>query len=206
MALGADYVTIAELKSEFGIGDSEDDTELTLAVSSASAWVTTYCERDFNQAGSASARIFYGSHVGVVHVDDISTTDGLIVKSDGGDDGTFESTWTSSDYQLEPLNGMRSGLTGWPYTAIRFVEASYVWPRGRRAGFQITANWGWPAVPTPIKKATLVMAARLYKRRYSPEGVLGGFDSFGPVRVGSRLDPDVAQLLAPYRKHAVLVA
>jgi hypothetical protein len=36
--------------------------------------------------------------------------------------------------------------------------------------------------------------------------VIGGFSDFGPVRVGTRLDPDVEQLLAPYRRIAVLVA
>ena len=48
------------------------------------------------------------------------------------------------------------------------------------------------------KLATLIQAARLFKRKESPEGVLGGND-FGIVRVGTRVDPDVEMLLAPYR-------
>jgi hypothetical protein len=42
----------------------------------------------------------------------------------------------------------------------------------------------------------IMQAARLYKRRRSPEGV-AGFAEFGVVRV-SRVDPDVAELLKPY--------
>ena len=206
MALGDAYVTKDELRSEFTIDDVEDDTQLLSSVSAASSWVTAYCERDFNQADDATARVFNGSPGGVLNVDDISTITGLVVKSDAGDDGTYESTWASSDYQLEPLNGVVAGLTGWPYTKIRFVETTYSWPKGRRTGFEVTARWGWPAVPEPVKRATMIQAARIFKRRYSPEGVLAGFDAFGPVRVGTRLDPDVQALLAPYRKFPFLAA
>jgi hypothetical protein len=38
---------------------------------------------------------------------------------------------------------------------------------------------------------------RLYKRKDSPEGVLGTAEWGGPVRL-SRVDPDVAALLTPF--------
>jgi hypothetical protein len=44
-----------------------------------------------------------------------------------------------------------------------------------------------------IREATLIQALRLYKRKDSPEGVLGSAE-WGTVRV-SRLDPDVAKLV-----------
>lgn len=44
-----------------------------------------------------------------------------------------------------------------------------------------------------VAQAVLLLAARLYKRRLSPEGV-AGFDDMGPMRVVSR-DPDVDRLL-----------
>lgn len=201
MALGDDYATLTELKSEFDIGDADDDTELLLSLSAATTWVTGYCQRDFNAAGAATARVFYPDHSCIVNVDDISTTTGLIVKTDSGDDGTYETTWSASDYQLEPLNQVVAGVTGWPYTRIRAVDLQRFPSSSHHAPVQVTANWGWPSVPSTVKKATLIMAARFYKRRFSPEGVLGGFDAFGPVRVGSRTDPDVEALLLPYRKH-----
>jgi hypothetical protein len=204
MALGDDYATRAELAAAFRIGDADDDDQLDLAITAASQWVTQYCDRDFNQADSATARTFHAFSSGMVWVDDISTTTGLLVATDDGDDGTYETLWVSTDYQLEPLNGMVGGLTGWPYTHIRAVGES-VYPTGvDRPAVQITARWGWPAVPAAVKQATLILAARLYKRRDSAEGVLAGFD-FGPVRVGTRLDPDVEMLLSPYRKTTVRV-
>ena len=44
-----------------------------------------------------------------------------------------------------------------------------------------------------VVQAVLLMAARLYKRRQSPEGV-AGWDDMGAVRVLSR-DPDVERLI-----------
>lgn len=197
MTIGDAYVTVSDLVDEFGIGDADDDVSLELAAEAASAWVTSHCGRDFNIAPSASARLFYAASVGVVRVDDISSAADLVIESDTNGNGTFDTTWTAADYQLEPLNGINAGVTGWPYTAIRSV-GSKCWPITARPSIQVTAVWGWPEVPAPVKRATLIQAARIYKRRFSPEGVLGGFDGISAVRVGTRLDPDVQALLAPY--------
>jgi hypothetical protein len=50
-----------------------------------------------------------------------------------------------------------------------------------------------------VTHATILLALRQYKRYDSPTGVLG-FGDMGAVRVGSRLDPDVAMILAPLRR------
>lgn len=198
MALGADYATTDELKEEFHIDDAEDDAVLARSIAAASAWVTSHCGRDFNVADTASARVFRRSSPQSVWVDDISTVTGLIVATDEGDDGTYDTTWSSSDFELEPLNQVFNGITGFPYEHIRSV-GTRLFPAGQRAAVQVTATWGWPAVPGAVKKATLILAARLYKRRDSAEGILGGGE-FGAVRVGTRLDPDVQALLSTYRK------
>ena len=207
MALGDPYASTAELSAIFRIGDSDDDIELDNAVKAASRWVTRWCGRDFNRAGAASTRTFRPTGRTETYVDDIATTTGLVVAVDTGDDGTYETTWVvDTDYVVTPLNGTYGGFTGWPYTGIRRVSGLY-WPTlSDRAALSVTAEWGWPAVPADIKQATLIMAARLYKRRDSPEGVLGGLGDFGPVRVGSRLDPDVEMLLDPYRLTPLAVA
>ena len=207
MALGDRYATAAELRDRFGIDDVDDDAQLEDALDAASSWVTSWCQRDFNQAASATARLYYprGS---VVNVDDIASTTGLVVGSDEDDDGVYEVTWTiTTEFVLEPLNGIMDGITGWPYTRLRSLDVRS-WPTAGpyRPPVSVTALWGWPAVPAAVKTAALIMAARLFKRRDSPEGVLGGFADFGPVRVGTRLDPDVEALLFPYRKQIVQVA
>jgi hypothetical protein len=52
--------------------------------------------------------------------------------------------------------------------------------------------------PSEVHTATLIQAARIYKRRGSPEGV-ASFGDFGPVAV-SRLDPDIEADLSPFLK------
>jgi hypothetical protein len=64
---------------------------------------------------------------------------------------------------------------------------------------RVTAKWGWPAVPYPINQACILQAARIYKRYDSPLGV-AGFGDLGAIRVSRFLDPDVAQMVEPYRK------
>lgn len=198
MALGDPYVTAEELKTDFNIADFDDETVIEAAVNAASSWVNAHCGRQFNAAASATARVFYPRNRTFVEVDDISTTSGLVIKTDPNDDGTFETTWTSSDYQLEPLNGVHNGETGWPYREIRAVASEWFPIGNDRASVEVTATWGWAAVPSPVKRATAIMAAKIYKRRDSAEGVLAGFGDFGPVRVGSRIDPDVEALLHDY--------
>lgn len=47
-----------------------------------------------------------------------------------------------------------------------------------------------------VQQAILLLAARLYKRRNSPEGV-AGWDEIGAVRIIAR-DPDIERLLEQY--------
>jgi hypothetical protein len=61
---------------------------------------------------------------------------------------------------------------------------------------QVTARWGWPTIPSQIEMATRLMAARLYRRKDSPQGVITSAD-WGAVRV-SRTDPDVHALIFPF--------
>jgi hypothetical protein len=65
-----------------------------------------------------------------------------------------------------------------------------------RLGSWVPEPW-----PTHIEQATLIQAARLYKRRNSPEGV-AGFGEMGVVRV-STLDPDVEALIGQDLLYAI---
>ncbi len=78
------------------------------------------------------------------------------------------------------------------WTSCRYLDAY---------GIQVTARWGWPVVPPEITEATLLLAARLFKRKDSPGGV-ASFGDFGPVRI-SNIDVDVTNLLAPFGKQLV---
>ena len=59
--------------------------------------------------------------------------------------------------------------------------------------------FGWPEVPPSIIQAAVIQASRLFKRLDSPLGVAGVSD-IGVMRVSRGLDPDVAQLVAPFKR------
>jgi hypothetical protein len=88
-------------------------TSTTLSLRPASkrpaARSTTYCDRRFFLDSVASARIFVAPSGDYVLTDDIASTTGLVVKVDSNGDGTYPTTLTSSQYQLEPINGIAKG-------------------------------------------------------------------------------------------------
>ena len=194
-------ISTSDLKTHLTISDTTDDTTLATAASAASRAVQRWCGREFDvtTTASASARVFRPRTPTLTITDDFWTTSSLVVKTDQGDDGTYESTLTiNTDFIVEPLNGMEDGITV-PYRRLRAI--AWVFPMwSTHASVQVTAAWGWAAIPDDVKQAALILAARIWKRKNSPEGVLGGFQDFGPVRITARQDPDVVALLSDYRR------
>lgn len=192
------YVTLTTLKDALGITGATDDAFLNLAIDSAEQLIDDLCGRSFTQDGSATARTYRAQPYYAV-VGDISTTTGLLVATDTAADGTFDTAWATTDYQLEPLNNLAAGR---PVTVMRAV-GDYTFPvyGDGQVSLEVTARWGWPSVPDPIKQVALMLSARYYSRKASPLGVIGVGD-FGPVRI-SRYDSDVSSMLIDYRLPAV---
>ena len=193
MAITNGYATLSQLKASLRITDSVDDALLELAIEAASREIDSATERQFFPTNAT--RIYTPRDSYVVEVDDLTTLTTL--KTSSAADGTFDITWTASDYQLEPLNGLTGGITV-PYTQIRAV-GDYTFPlEGGEATVQVVGSFGFATAPTAIKQATVLLASRIFKRNDSPLGV-AGFGDLGVVRV-SRLDPDVDAMIAPYKK------
>lgn len=196
MAVANGYASLAEVKAAARITDTVDDALLEIAIESASRAIDGHTHRSFSPAGTAlSTRIFATGNSDYVWIDDVASTTGFALATSDNLDGNYLTTWGTADYQLEPLNGRSEGIT-WPYTRIRST-GNKGFPYGDDlAGVQVTARFGWPAVPTAIKQACIILAGRQFKRYDSPLGV-AGFGDLGAMRV-SRVDPDVATLIEPY--------
>ena len=194
MAITNGYATLAEVKAALRITDSIDDSLLEMAIESASRLIDGYASRSFYNAGTAT-RYFVADTDWITYIDDAITI--TEIATDFSADGTYDTIWQASDYQLEPLNGRVDGLV-WPYNTIRAI-GDYTFPiYGGEGLVKVTGTWGFSAVPTAIKQATIIQASRIFKRLDSPLGVLSSPD-LGFIRVGSRLDPDVSQLVDSYR-------
>ena len=203
MTINNGYATRNQVKAALRIGtaDTIDDDLIDNCVGAASRLIDGYCNRRFWQTGTAEARVYQAEDSFYCSIDDIAGT-ALTLKTSTQADGTFDLTWSRSDYQLEPLNGNLDGLT-WSYDKIRAV-GDYLFPTvnanyGEQALVQVTAIFGWPSVPEPVTQATIIQASRIFKRYDSPLGV-AGFGDLGAIRVSRFLDPDMAQLVEPYRR------
>lgn len=194
---------IAAANGDVSIGIANRAGELDAAINAASRAIDGFCGRSFYDTGSATARVFAADSSGRVHVGDFSTTTGLVVKHDAGGDGVYETTWATTDYQCEPLNNVYGGHTGWPYTSLRAV-GTRSFPVSREALVEVTARWGWAAVPADVRQSCLIIAHGIFDRNQSPHGV-AGFSEFGALRV-TPFDRQAQMLLHPYRAHAHLVA
>jgi len=193
MAITNGYATLAQVKAAMRITDNVDDDLLETAIESASRQIDGHCERRFYT--TATTRIYTPNDSFICEVDDLVSITSLKTSSDV--DGSFDTTWASTDYQLEPLNGIAGGMDV-SYTQIR-ATGDYLFPlSGGEATVQVIGTFGWDNVPSDIEQACIILSQRQYKRYDSPLGV-AGIGDIGIIRV-SRIDPDVASILAPYRR------
>jgi hypothetical protein len=207
--MGDTYATLPELK-KYLQSSNASDSMLEDALATATADIDEFCNRHFNRDDAASARVYCPKAFYELEVDDFHTTAGLIIKTDFNGDGTFETTWSATDYELKPFNGVVNGKPGWPYNKINAVGSHWfpVYDHvGLRYGHhqatvEVTAQWGWAAVPAPVKQACLILAAEAYELKGAPLGV-AGMSEFGIVRV--RRNPIVATKLLPYVKNRLQV-
>jgi hypothetical protein len=196
MAITNGYATLAQVKAALRISDSVDDSLLEMAVESASRAIDGHAARYFYSSGTAT-RLYAADDSFIVQTDDISGT-AITLQTSSAGDGVFDTTWSPIDYQLEPLNGNVDGLAV-PFTRIRAVE-NYLFPvEVEQALVKVTAVFGWASVPIAITQACIIQASRIFKRLDSPLGV-AGFGDLGAISVTRDIDPDVAQLVSPYRR------
>lgn len=190
------YVELEQAKAAISLsGFNHADGDLERALISASRAVDDICGRRFYpDTDATSIRYFTAFDQCSVTIDDLVTLTTL--ETDLTGDGVYETTWVSSDYQLEPINSV---LDGYPYTEIvRKTFGTKYFPYCVRNGVKVTGKFGWSAVPSQVESATLMLAGRYMKRvREAPFGVVG-VDSM--IRL-ARTDPDVMSLLSPLMRN-----
>lgn len=197
MAITNGYVTLANLKTYLKIDDSVDDTILESIIESASRSIDRIANRRFYADSTASARTYRAVGNMRVQIDDVSSTTGLIVKTDPNGVGVYQTTLTiNSDFIVEPTNAIALGR---PITTVTIVGSnSFSLPVNYWPQVEVTAKWGWPSVPDDVEQATFILSADLYKRRDSIGGVLG-LSELGAIRM-SPLGRDIANIVRAYRR------
>ena len=196
MAITNGYATLAEVKAALRLTDNVDDALLENAIEGASRRIDGHCSTFFYQTSSAVKT--YAWNEFVVNIPDAASV--ASVKTDDDGNGTYETTWTAGvDYQLEPLD---RALQGRPVRRVTAIGGKTfpLFTVPALPGVEITATWGWPAVPDDVREACILLSMRQFARFNAALGVVGFADMAIQVRA---VDPDVRDLLAPYRKFAV---
>jgi hypothetical protein len=196
MAITNGYCTLTQIKAGLRVTDSIDDTLLEMAVESASRAIDSYCNRVFYSTGTAVVRYYSPVDSYLCDIDDLVSLTSLFTNSDETQ-SSYNIQWTSEDRQLEPLNGLADGQPT-PFTRIRAIGDYTFQTLNGEASVKVTGVFGYSAVPIAITQATVIQGSRIYKRLDSPLGIISG--ELGTMRVGTRLDPDVAQLVDGFRK------
>ncbi len=193
MAIENGYVSLDDVKRRLDIQGDEENVTLEQIVEAASRQIDGWCDRVFYT--TTETRLATAETPYLLALDrDLITLTALAT-----DDGTrtFETVWATTDYDIEPNNP--------PYSALRTAYyGDYVFPLGRHR-VRVTGTWGYgTTVPHAIREACLLLVGRLYKRKDAPFGITGNADH-GQLLTLPGMDPDIKQLIADYRRPALLV-
>lgn len=162
MAVTDAYATAVQYRGIISKSDIADDAAILVDLTAISRYMEGRLGRFFTQDAAAVSRLYVPSEsTTVLRVDDLSAAPSS-VKIDDDDDGVFtdETALAAADYELCPLNADK-GPEVYPWDSIRLTpwgSRSY-FPAGVRV--QVTAKFGWPAVPSAIQRACIHLTAIL---------------------------------------------
>ena len=202
------YRSVAEPKVWMGLSGSGQDTNLGYALNAATAAIDAYAGRQFDIDGAVVTRLYDCEYMDYAEVDDIATSTGLIVKTLNADGSVNETLTLNTDYYLAPYNADKVEPV-MPFTKIIMAieKSGKVLPTEHRQGLSVTAKFGFSAVPDAIVQATLIQASRYFQRKNSPMGFSGNPETGQPTVVFlSELDPDVKNLVKPFKKTTITLA
>lgn len=196
--------TVRQNLAPYGPSDSADDSMIELSIEAASRQIDTTLGFRLWRDADVTTRLFYAASncVDLYEQPDmtpkagISTTDGLIVKTGG--DGVFDTTITS--YVLSPPNAVADGMT---YTTVTSITEGFPTSSYNRPTVEITARFGWVAIPDWAEKACVIQAIQLFMAKDAPFGVAGFGDIGTGLRVREALNPIAAALVKPHARPSI---
>lgn len=182
------YADNAKYKAVVGKTTGDNDSEIDAQLLACSRYMERRLERFFTKDASALTRLYIPREVGLgererpqvltgLRIDDMAAAPTLI-RIDEGRDGTFEKTLAATDYEIRPRNATR-GPEPKPYTTIELLWSGAYTAWVPDSVVEVTAVWGWPAVPEAIAQGVcqIVGILRLESAR-ATNMISQGFDSF----------------------------
>lgn len=165
------------------------DDAYDTAIAAASAQIDEYMDDQFWMEPTAIIRTFRPDDVRVLWSGSFASTADMVVKLDMDDDGVFETTLAATDWQAGPTDRR----PGRPFDRIELLSPASRFPgawrgdpyygygafpgygsyrfnydqryRSLRSRVQVTAHWGWPAIPWQVKQACQIIALDHFKSK-----------------------------------------
>ena len=160
MTISAAYATPAQYRAVTGKTDAGQDTDILTDLTAVSRYIDGKLRRFFNKDAAAVSRVYIPAESTLaIWVDDLAM-EPTAVKLDTGGDGLFATTLATTDYELLPLNANR-GPEPRPYTRIGMTSWGKYSSFSAGERVEVTAQFGWPAVPEAIQRATIHLTAIL---------------------------------------------
>lgn len=197
------YCTVEALKHDLDIdqGDMKDDAKLIGVILAVSQSIESNPIRNLGGTGrrfylATETRTFEAYSPHTVRIDDLRAITSLMTDDTGN--RTYPTTWASTDYDMWPDNAAQDDQ---PYTRIVTTpNGLYSFPSYSQ-GVKIVGQFGYSSSTPPlIEAACRLQCERLFKRKDAPFGVAGSAE-MGQLMVLPKLDPDVAGMIAPFRRN-----
>lgn len=192
------YATAQDYRDRVDKNVTDDDPVIEAQLKAASGFIRHKCGRFFTKDASAVARL-YGS--GAVRdgkrlpIDDVADLTELIVKVDLDGDHDFdeadETLTKGTHYWIGPANADK-GDEPVPYRWLQIVPGNgrlARWPDAPNS-VEVTATFGWPAVPEMIVELTVGLARQIRVLELS-----GPTFQLANIESGIRMDDRLPRLL-----------
>lgn len=194
------YCTTQDVKARMGIAavNQTKDTTLDAIITAVSRQIDNYCQRRFWTANET--RVYTPTRMDRCLIDDCLAITSL--KTDVSGLRLYDTTWTTTDYDLLPYNAPLDFNEPYWMLVVR-INSNYVFPVGIPGSVQVIGTFGYATTtPDVVREAAIIQAIRLLRRMDAPFGVVGT-PEFGQAHVITTLDPDVRALLSPLRRLVV---
>jgi len=205
------YASVDELKARLNITstDASRDASLQTILDAAASGIDRYCLRPdgFVALATPTARTFNGSGKPVQRIDDCVEITQVAVKDSPTDDDY--TAWDSMDWVAFHGPTHKPNFNGLPYTALMVtINGDYSTFTSGQVGnhkngwglttntVQVTARWGYAdSCPPLITEATILQAARWWKRAQSSWADTLANSDMGQLMYRQTVDPDLRQML-----------
>ena len=192
------YCTLAELRTWMSDTTSIlPAAALEDAINATSRMIDNFCSRKFWRDPVAKTRRYKVTESDVAWVDDIADASTVIIKTDDLGDNSFSHQWSNTDWELGPYNSDVDDTMPYSFYRVHAVGNSSFPVNSFRRTLEVTAEFGWSAIPDGVKQACIMKSNMVVLRKDSPYGI-AGFSEFGVVRISRTEDPEITRLLAPF--------